>query len=186
MPEGSRGPGMKARKRMGRIARRIILVVVIGVPVAIVLCFVASMLICARFFDTDATGARVRLLYETDHQALLDACQELSKRVAAGELKPGEYDWIGKRPPREALTFPQTILDLKPRLVIVRDRGEVTILMVGHPDYVGVRTWGPEKDSLYAGKKLLDGLWYCDLGYVRHPQDWDDRLEKLRPKAKQP
>jgi len=35
---------------------------------------------------------RVKLLYKTDHQALLAACRELSKRVTDGNMENGPYE----------------------------------------------------------------------------------------------
>ncbi len=168
--------------------RRIILVAVIAVPAAVVLCLAAFPLMFLLMDVSDADGARVRLLYETDHQALLDACRELSKRVAAGELKPGEYYWMGGHPPGQALILPQIILDLKPGAVVVSEHG-ISIVMVGHSDPLGVYTYSPEDREQHhtAGKKLVEGLWYYDLKYQEHPgEDWESHLEKLRPKARRP
>lgn len=175
------------RERMGRIARRIIWVAVIGVPVAVMLCLAALLLVFVLLDDTDPDGARVRLLYETDHQALLDACRELSRRVAAGEIKPSDY-LIGRHPDSRTLTFPQIILDLKPSFVSIGTSGGVTIAMVGHSDPLGVTTYSPEDREQHhiAGKKLVEGLWYYDLKYQEHRGDWERHLEDLRPKAKPP
>ena len=58
-----------------------------------------------------ARTARVKLLYETDHKALLQACRELSQRATSGELKPNMYGVRTARD-REVSTFPRVILDL--------------------------------------------------------------------------
>ena len=39
------------------------------------------------------------LLYQTDHRGLLEACRELSRRVATGKLAPGEYHVHGHPDP---------------------------------------------------------------------------------------
>jgi hypothetical protein len=53
------------------------------------------------------------LLYETDHQALLEACRELSRQVATGRLEPRSYRIHGDPDP-ESRQFPRLILDLDP------------------------------------------------------------------------
>jgi len=59
-----------------------------------------------------------RLLCETDFQVLLDACRQLSDRVAAGDLKPQQYNVRMKSHP-ESSRFPKVILDLEPTHIII-------------------------------------------------------------------
>jgi len=127
---------------------------------------------------------RVHLLYKTDHQVLLDACRELSRRAAAGDLKYGKYDVRSDSHP------PQLILDLGPNHVFIRYDGRVMLEMMGGLDHFGVYAYPedykkpPVIGFKLGDKKLIDGLWYYDDGYRVRPEDYDKRIEALRPKGK--
>jgi hypothetical protein len=132
---------------------------------------------------------RVRLLYKTDHQALLGACRELSRRVSVGDLKPGKYLLSGSSHRKEVSQFPQPILDLGPINVFIDYDGRVMLEMAGGLDHFGVSAYPkdykkPPHAEKLGDKKLIDGLWYYDDGYRVRPEDYDKRIEALRPKAK--
>jgi len=160
--------------------------ILIGVIVA----FGGYALYCAWCFvmlppDTDAL--RVRLLYKTDHAALLDACRDLSRRPAAGELKPRTYHFRSTVDP-ETATFGSPILELEPVYVDVDESGMIMVAMIGGLDHIGVYAY-PESFSrqtcaVRGDRELIPGLWYYDDGYAARPQDWDKHIEKLRQKAK--
>ncbi len=126
----------------------------------------------------------MQLLYGVDHEALLRACRELSARVQAGSLKPGDYPVSVDRAP-EVATFPKFLLDLKPSDIVVRSDGRVTVVMVGGIDHVGVVAF-PEgyripkrPDSPPDAKELIPGLWYYDDGYREYGEmgkDYDKHL----------
>lgn len=122
--------------------------------------------------------ARINLLCRMDHQALLEACREISTRAASGDLKPKRY-YVHSPASPEASTFPKVILDLRPSTVSIEGNGVVFVAVVGGLDHFGVIfypegiedgepppgvEWGP-----YGDRKLLDGLWYYDDGYQRDP-----------------
>jgi hypothetical protein len=110
-----------------------------------------------------------RLLRDTNYQALLEACRELSKRVALGTMKPGQYN-IRLKPDPEVARFPKEIINLEPTYVIVASSGVVTIELHGGFLHYGVIAYPPdyEKPShvfKYGDKELIDGLWYYDEDY---------------------
>jgi hypothetical protein len=116
------------------------------------------------------------LLCETDYQALLKACRELSQRVAAGGLEPKTYVlrygwprivWHPRRDP-ETKSFPKAVLDLDPVLVQIDRDGRVWVaLHVTLPDE-GVLAY-PENYQAHGGSlgkvELIPGLWFWDDQY---------------------
>lgn len=131
---------------------------------------------------------RVRLLYKTDHQALLGACRELSRRVSVGDLKPGKYLLSGSSRRKEVSQFPQPILDLGPINVFIDYDGRVMLEMAGGLDHFGVSAYPedykkPPHTEKLGDKKLIPGLWYYDDGYRDNPE-YEKIIEALRLKAK--
>lgn len=130
---------------------------------------------------------RVKLLYKTDHQALRDACRELSNRAKTGDLKPGMYYFL-PRPAPEIAQFPKTMLDLMPGHVDVEHNGMVVVAMRGALDGFGVAFYPDDykmssPQSLPLGhKQIIGGLWYYDDGYDEC-SDWQQRLDSLRPET---
>ena len=136
-----------------------------------------------------AQRIRVRLLYRTDHESLLLACRELSKKKAAGILKSQMYNILFD-PHSEAAKFPTAILELEPNYVFIDNDGRIMIEMLGGLDHFGVNAYPEdyEKSSdmeKLGDKKLLDGLWYYDDGYLANPDDYDKQIESLRPEEGQ-
>ena len=113
------------------------------------------------------------LLYQTDHQALLKACREISERVTSGEIKvkynhtyyshSGDLD-------QEKKLFPKPILDLAPSQVYIENNGMVNVMMSPVVPY-GVRVYptGMKRDY-YDDLELIPGLWYYDQDFVSHPE----------------
>jgi hypothetical protein len=137
----------------------------------------------------DVQRKKIQLLYKTDHQALLKACRELSRRVAEGDLKPKTYRIRKDRDPL-ASSFPQPILNLKPNYVYIDEShsGRAMLEMYGGFAHFGVIAYTEDYKkpswSKYGDKKLIEGLWYYDDGYNENP-DYDKIIETLRPKEKQ-
>jgi hypothetical protein len=136
-----------------------------------------------------AQRIRIRLLYRTDHKSLLLACRELSKKKAAGVLESQMYNVLFDPHP-ESSKFPAAILELEPNYVFVDNDGRIMVEMLGGLDHFGVNAYPEDykksSDAEKLGdKKLLDGLWYYDDGYLAHPEDYDKQIESLRPKSGQ-
>ena len=148
-----------------------------------------------REFKNERKVLMTRLLCETDHQVLLEACRELSRRVDAGDLKSGRYD-INNRY-EHASQFPKVILDLQPRYVYIdeNDSGRVIIPIFRGFDHFGVTAYTEDymesgskykyvdKELFYGDRELIPGLWYYDDGYIDDPE-YDKKIDKLIEKHK--
>ena len=126
------------------------------------------------------------LLYQTDHQALLEACREISKRVTSGEIKVEHnhtyYKHSGDLDPEKKL-FPKPILDLTPSQVYIENNGMVGIIMSPVVPY-GVRVYPfGVKRGYYGDLELIPGLWYFDQDFVSHPEHKKE-IEELLKKRK--
>lgn len=128
---------------------------------------------------------KARLLSETDHQALLEACREISREIFAGNLPPNRY-LIHPDPVPEVSLFPQLILDVGPMFIQTKSDGRVSVGMQGGWHHYGVTAYpeGFEKPSnsfKYGDKKIIDGLWYYEDGYNPRYNKW---IEKMIQKGK--
>jgi hypothetical protein len=170
---------MKGDKQMS--SKRIVIVLFTVFVLALLILFVAGHYLLE--------GMKVRLLCKTDHQALLEACNDLSKQVASGDLKPGKY-MVLINPDPEVSKFPRPILELRPRYVYLDDySGRVLIEMTGALEvHFGVCAYPEDfkasfKGFEYGDKELIPRLWYYDDGYDDNP-DYDKRVEALLRKRK--
>ena len=168
-----------SKRRKILVAVAVIAVVVIGAIGAYVHYLMQFGADAAR----EVVQAETRLLCETDHQALLDACRELSRQVRSGQLKVGVY----MAP--EALRFPEPIPALRPKHVIV-DRDGLVELEMGFGMWpLGVRAYTEDYPKYpppfkYGDRELVKGLWYYEDGYSIHPDAYDKRIDELLSKNK--
>jgi hypothetical protein len=151
--------------------------------------------------------SRVRLLCQTNHKALLEACRKLSRQLAAGELSrrlaAGEISrileaeedpnedcyriWI--RNSKELSWLPKPILDLDPDKIYINEDGRVVLsVSFGRLGDFGLYAYPedykkPFERFQYGDRELIDGLWYYDQGYVHNP-GYDKRIEALLRKKK--
>lgn len=183
---------MKIRKKL---VLKIVVVIVIILGASFVLPFPCSpspwMPVAIFILNRQAQLMRTRLLCKTDHQALLEACRELLRKVETGELNTGFYtvrsSIFSPRSP-EASQFPQVILDIQPRDVFIRRDGYVTMEMHGGMDHFGVHAYPDDFKELFKGfkygdRELIPGLWYYDEEYLYDPE-YDKRIEALLQKRK--
>ena len=162
-------------------SKRIVIVLFIVFVLALLIFFVALHYLLE--------GMKVRLLCKTDHQALLEACNKLSKQVANGDLKPGKY-MVLINPDPDVQKFPRPILELRPRYVYLDGNiGLVSIEMTGALEvHFGICAYPedfkvPFKGFEYGDKELIPGLWYYDDGYRDNPE-YDKKIEALIQKVK--
>ena len=169
---------------------------IIGIAIILVIApivyFVWQFWDVALFIRTMAREDRqghFRLLCKTDHQALLDACRELSRRVAKGDLKSSVQYNVSHDPHPDVAGFPQPILDLGPSSVTIGNNGRVLLHMMGGLDHFGVSAYPDDyKKPTFVGsklgdKKLIDGLWYYDDGYEGNPR-YQKKIDALIQKGK--
>jgi len=186
---------MKMKGDRRKILKRIVIAVAIAVFVGPALCILYHFLLPLYirgflfFAFKEADQRQVRLLCETDHKVLLEACRELSRRAGRGDLKPGRYNVRRDRHP-QASRFPKPILDLNPSYVYIdeNDSGRVMVEMHGGLLHFGVLAYTEDyKKSFpsfkYGDKELIDGLWYYDDGYLNNPE-YDKPIEALMQKGK--
>lgn len=125
--------------------------------------------------------AQTRLLCETDHQALLETCRELSRQTMDKEFKGVVYDrWKVRK-------LPEPISALRPNHVTIGQDGLVKIGMYNGWYDLGVRMYPegyPEYPPpfKYGDRKLLEGLWYYDEGYRTHAEAYDKIVDNLLSK----
>jgi len=125
---------------------------------------------------------RYTLLCKTDHQVLLEASRKLLGSVSKGEVKPGRYVF-GRDPlPQPVSDFHTAIRPLAPTYVVL-DEGYLRLELRGGFDHVGVKAYPadfnePYPDFTYGRRKLIDGLWYYDDGYIDNPA-YDKKIDSI-------
>ncbi len=180
---------MKLRKK--RVLKKIAIGSFIAFAVSPVLLFTIFYLKACReitIIIKKGQQRQVRLLCETDHQALLEACREISRMFAKGDLKKYEY-MVRINPDPEISSFPQVIIDLEPTYIDIDPEGCVRVELYGGLDHYGVNAYTgdfkpPVSNFHYGDRKLIDGLWYYDDGYANNPKYYGKGIEELIQKGK--
>jgi len=127
----------------------------------------------------DVRQRRIHLLCETDYQALLDACIELSKKVDKGELTAGKWYIIRRNPDAEMYGFPKVILDLAPSYIIIKSDGNVIMEMLGGFNHFGISVSpNVSEKPVFGDRELIPGLWYYDDNYNEDPK-YDQKIDRL-------
>jgi hypothetical protein len=159
-----------------------------GIIITLILGFAIVIVLASSYFlplTWKKQGGLTRLLAETDYQALLEGCRELSNRVIKGDLKPGQY-WVSiNREPR-ITRLPQVIIDLEPLFVQIDTDGRVSLEMGGIP-YYGVVAYpdSNNKDYNFPGyTELIPGLWFYSEDYPGKYADYDKKINSLIQKGK--
>lgn len=174
--------------------KKMILVIIAGLTVtlagSLMFLYLTDFGTGIRYFLREGKKTKeryVRLLCDTDYQALLEGCRELSRMRIAGELKKSEY-MVRNNPEAEKLRFPRVILGLEPTYVDIDSEGRVIVELGGGLHHFGVYGYpdGYEKPIFnfkYGDKRLIDGLWYYEDGYEGNAEH-QKRIEALIEKGK--
>jgi hypothetical protein len=87
----------------------------------------------------------------------------------------------------------ETLLDLEPGYVDIRENGVVMVALAGGLDHFGVIGYPSDYNEIpisgepgerkvkLGDKKLINGLWYYDEDYDEDPE-YDKKVESWRPK----
>jgi hypothetical protein len=177
-----------------QVNKRIVLTVAFGLIVVIALSMVFLYSRPGKFFRLLIAAVKieqqrkVRLLSETDYQALLEACRKISRDIDQGNLLTRKRYSVRNKPSTEVKRFPQVILDLEPRFIDTWTDGRVVLVMSGGIYHYGVTAY-PENYKKpidvfkFGDRELLPGLWYYDDGYINNPE-YDKRIDELIEKHK--
>ncbi len=135
---------------------------------------------------------RIRLLCRTDHLALLEGCQELSRQASAGKLLTDmdyrfrPWPW----PYRTVSRFPKAIRTLRPSSIYINEDGRVMVEMFGGLSHFGVYAYpeGYKKkypEYKYGDRELIPNLWYYDDDYHKDPQ-FDEAITAIMTRFRKP
>jgi hypothetical protein len=134
---------------------------------------------------------RIRLLYYTDHEELLQAGREIPSR---GPKDPKNYRYLGPMhidgfPVPRNVRIPKVVHKLKTHANLINFNGYVVLQMKEGVIGYGVKIY-PESFKAprstyfrYGNKELLPGLWYYDEEY-RHIPQYDKTIDYIIKKGK--
>lgn len=129
-----------------------------------------------------ADARRRTVLYETDHQALLDACREMIVETGEGKWK-GILYVLSDKEAGMGMGLPAAISQLGPTHVIPNsDRVRIEMLggAIGHAGVIAFMDDAPADLLELGDRELIDGLWYYDDCYDTQ-ENWDAHIESLKP-----
>ncbi|MHC4656966.1 MAG: hypothetical protein ACYS91_18400, partial [Planctomycetota bacterium] len=146
-----------------------------------------------------------RLLYQTDHKALLKACREAIARYNDGVFSTDKIDIIGERFTKDLKNIPEIIMNLEPVYVWLY-KDHVMVALIGGLDHAGVVAYmnngeantEDEHISVIDGHifpkpvdkdrdiKLIDGLLYYDDGLREGGEKYKEYLKSLEKEALRP
>ncbi|MHC4533490.1 MAG: hypothetical protein ACYS6K_06015 [Planctomycetota bacterium] len=136
---------------------------------------------------------RIRLLYHTDHEELLQAGREILSR---GPKDPKNYRYLGPMhidgfPVPRNVRIPKVVRKLKTHANLINFNGYVVLQMKEGVIGYGVKIYpegfkAPRSHYFsYGNKELIPGLWYYDEEY-RHIAQYDKTIDYIIQKGKYP
>jgi len=148
----------------------------------------------------ELTVKKQRLLYRTDHRALLEACRESIKRFNEGAFSTAGIHIMSEdllahmQPPidrekyaKDLKQIPEIVLSLEP-VNILFGKERVTIVFMGGFDHAGVVAYANDKEALPRDDdmELMPGLRYYDDGLREAREEWLSYLRSLEHEALSP
>jgi hypothetical protein len=148
----------------------------------------------------ELTVKKQRLLYRTNHQALLAACRESIKRFNDGAFSTPTIYIMSKdllehtNPPvdrekyaRDLKQIPPIILGLEP-INIMFEKNRVTLVFMGGFDHAGVFAYLDDKEAVSGDDdmELIPGLRYYDDGLREAREECLSYLKSLEHEALSP
>ena len=164
----------------------------IGLVTVVIALIVTYGLLILSGPDESPQQRRVRLLCETDHQALLKAGRLI---LSKGPKDPMNYRYYGLidhggLPVPRDVPIPRIIWKLEPHAVLINFDGCLIVgVGEGMADY-GVKIYPegfkrPRELFRYGNRELLPGLWYYDHLYRRDPE-YNKTIDEIMQTGKWP
>ena len=141
--------------------------------------------------DDSPQQRRVRLLCETDHEALLQAGREiLSNGPDPKNYRPYGPIHIDGFPVPRGVPIPRVIWRLRPHAVLINFNGYLVLHMTEGMANYGVKIYpegfkAPGDRFRYGHRELLPGLWYYDDRYRRDPA-YNQKIDAIIQTGKWP
>ena len=141
--------------------------------------------------DDSPNRRRVRLLYETDHEALLRAGRQiLDNGPDPKKYRPFGPIHIDGFPVPRGVPIPRIIRRLRPHAVLMNFNGYLVLHMTEGIENYGVKIYPegfkPQGDRFrYGHRQLLAGLWYYDHRYRRDPA-YNKTIDRILQTGKWP
>ena len=139
--------------------------------------------------DDSPKARRVRLLCQTDHEALLEAGREILKNGPdPSKYRPFGPIHIDGFPVPGGVPIPRVIRKLRPHAVLINFNGYVVLHMQEGLANYGVKIYpeGFEKPRYplfrYGNRELLPGLWYYDHRYRQDPA-YNEKISEILQKV---
>lgn len=167
-------------------ARKAVLVMVVIALIA------AYALLILGGPDGSPQEGRVRLLCETDHEALLAAGREILRLGPNDPMKympRGPIHIDGFAVPR-GVPIPRVIRKLRPHACLINFNGYVVLQMQEGLTTFGVKIYPegfktPRRYFKPGNRELLRGLWYYDYRYRRDPA-YNKKIDEIIQTGKWP
>jgi hypothetical protein len=175
--------------RHGYGKARVMVRAILFVSVLCIVALVGRSCVGVLAYVVKAERARTRLLCETDHQVLLDACRDLLRQ----QKEPRVYVLDDGRASAAVLQqLPKPLLDLAPQTIVAEPDERVMIEMVGGGLRPSLGAYAYSEDFVKANPRcnfgdrmLVEGLWYYDDQYNGDPS-YDKVIDKVIEEGKRP